>query len=310
MFGVTISHVLDFNSRTIVCPPRRYFIFQLTHLLRGATGVASRRYIHFAISTHAPLARCDRAGMYVISSDPRISTHAPLARCDDVRCAAAWYASAFQLTHLLRGATIFGDKYMCDWCISTHAPLARCDVGRVSALQSYMISTHAPLARCDGLILRRTYPQLISTHAPLARCDCCPKSITCWPDFNSRTSCEVRLTAHSSIVSCAADFNSRTSCEVRPNLWSAPRFHAEFQLTHLLRGATVVRCKDCVNMGISTHAPLARCDTRHWWWTGITTISTHAPLARCDIALQLATQAGRDFNSRTSCEVRRGIPEV
>ena len=125
------------------------------------------------------------------------------------------WAAAFQLTHLLRGATqpilpgAEANK------ISTHAPLARCDVstaGRESPIPYFNSRTSCEVRpesdsepSCTG----------ISTHAPLARCDflyfSAPVTRT---HFNSRTSCEVRpyrfyrrkLRFH---------FNSRTSCEVR-----------------------------------------------------------------------------------------------
>ena len=102
----------------------------------------------------------------------------------------------------------------------------------------------------------------ISTHAPLARCD--PFGavrIFAIPDFNSRTSCEVRhapgdvgllavrISTHAPLARCDTRryqqllpflyFNSRTSCEVR---------HGK-------------RIANELKAGISTHAPLARCDS-------------------------------------------------
>ena len=80
-----------------------WWLFQLTHLLRGATAVARTRDMVDAISTHAPLARCDCSPAHLRDSGP------------------------FQLTHLLRGATPYG-RQIVRWVeISTHAPLARCD---------------------------------------------------------------------------------------------------------------------------------------------------------------------------------------
>ena len=93
-----------------------------------------------------------------------------------------------------------------------------CEVRRVIlgiSTAQYSISTHAPRVRCD--ILHRAQLRIahISTHAPRVRCDLFFGGIEheC-TDFNSRTSCEVRL------VLCSrrgipSDFNSRTSCEVR-----------------------------------------------------------------------------------------------
>ena len=57
------------------------FLFQLTHLLRGATKQAAFMARPEYISTHAPLARCDQVGDKVLTGKS-ISTHAPLARCD------------------------------------------------------------------------------------------------------------------------------------------------------------------------------------------------------------------------------------
>ena len=103
----------------------------------------------------------------------------------------------------------------------------------------------------------------ISTHAPLARCDYATEAQvnTCYGNFYSRTSCEVRLgsvsttetTTHFySRTSCevrrdlvnfvaqAGNFYSRTSCEVRHNCVRCFILYIRFLLTHLLRGATVM----------------------------------------------------------------------
>ena len=106
-----LATVSNFNSRTS-CEVRLnttrniawLSLFQLTHLLRGATRRPCRLHRNTTpISTHAPLARCD-----IIAKQPSafqsISTHAPLARCD---------ASEFRPRTRIK--------------ISTHAPLARCD---------------------------------------------------------------------------------------------------------------------------------------------------------------------------------------
>ena len=80
--------LVDFNSRTSceVRPPAvtrvpSAGLFQLTHLLRGATTNSFGNSEYLFISTHAPLARCDHFRNAVFS-DLLISTHAPLARCD------------------------------------------------------------------------------------------------------------------------------------------------------------------------------------------------------------------------------------
>ena len=125
---------------------------------------------------------------------------------------------------------------------------------------SFVISTHAPLARCDFPTYSVRQIKLISTHAPLARCD---QQRQPDPDhekyFNSRTSCEVRL----------------STCWI-PTLGSGISTHAP-----------LARCdaqKACTRLSfrISTHAPLARCDTFDLPFCRNGNISTHAPLARCD----------------------------
>ena len=122
----------------------------------------------------------------------------------------------FQLTHLLRGATRPSRRHRCR---NPRFQLTHLLRGATPAIMDIppmkWISTHAPLARCDGGTLRIFAAGSISTHAPLARCDVCtPRPEHHGADFNSRTSCEVRLMATVARgVHC--DFNSRTSCEVR-----------------------------------------------------------------------------------------------
>ena len=156
--------------------------------------------------------------------------------------------------------------------------------GTVDGGIAMAISTHAPLARCDEEEMKMAMDFEISTHAPLARCDSEPADK--FPgnrNFNSRTSCEVRRRKRERMRKLTY-FNSRTSCEVRlDKMMHTP-------LAQL----------------ISTHAPLARCDTsRAKSRRRVFAISTHAPLARCDRPDRRRAGPGRNFNSRTSCEVRR-----
>ena len=169
----------------------------------------------------------------------------------------------------------------------------------------------------------------ISTHAPLARCD------TFVPDFWSpriafQLTHLLRGATRVGIPSANTDknFNSRTSCEVRPPKFLLLSWIIRFQLTHLLRGATCPPSQTAPGerfqlthllrgatdqlvyrlypVQISTHAPLARCDRIAELETDKKLlISTHAPLARCDLNGRCADDYGDDFNSRTSCEVRR-----
>ena len=124
----------------------------------------------------------------------------------------------FQLTHLLRGATVATQNAIAMTAISTHAPLARCDTGW-GAHQAEGIHfnsrTSCEVRRPNTLTtIRRRRFQLThllrgATGQTAARAD------RPTVDFNSRTSCEVRPVPVPAL-SCTSDFNSRTSCEVRP----------------------------------------------------------------------------------------------
>ena len=83
------------------------------------------------------------------------------------------------------------------------------------------------------------------------------------------------------VTAMELNFNSRTSCEVRLQY---PFAHSAIRIsTH----APLARCDITVvspsQFGeISTHAPLARCDKKVLTGVFNLLISTHAPLARCD----------------------------
>ena len=234
----------NFNSRTS-CEVRlawkRYrqgkAEFQLTHLLRGATVATQNAIAMTAISTHAPLARCDTGW----GAHQAEGIHFNSRTSCEVRrpnTLTTIRRRRFQLTHLLRGATMMDNNDPVIYIISTHAPLARCDPGGQREDQARN-------------------------------------------NFNSRTSCEVRL-GNASLHVDVSDFNSRTSCEVRP-------------ISGFLTSGTY---------WISTHAPLARCDKKNLMKIFRPGISTHAPLARCDYDPTSAERGICHFNSRTSCEVR------
>ena len=174
-----------------------------------------------------------------IARNIAISTHAPLARCDVIRFCPT-LCILFQLTHLLRGATNLRGGFLSLAVISTHAPLARCDNSMGRSIGMKEISTHAPLARCDTGADSGMSSTMISTHAPLARCD-------------------ILLCFRKSAI--------------------------QFQLTHLLRGAT----------GAITLQGYP-----------LFFISTHAPLARCEFSGLIFYKLFNISNSRTSCEVRLG----
>ena len=139
-------------------------------------------------------------------------------------------------------------------CISTHAPLARCDLppSQEYHQQGYFNSRTSCEVRLQILSVIPNICSFQLTH--LLRGATISATLffrTCSfqlthllrgatnSDFNSRTSCEVRLFLPFSLLNQLFYFNSRTSCEVRRDVVSV------FKNSH-----------------ISTHAPLARCDFR------------------------------------------------
>ena len=148
--------------------------------------------LYGAISTHAPLARCD-LNLSPVDANAFISTHAPLARCDNSIEIMVDYGIEFLLTHLLRGATDFPVTVADIFSISTHAPLARCDRKRWRSSHTgndFYSRTSCEVRRIGHAIHRLS------------------------GDFYSRTSCEVRPYAIN-FPAVLFYFYSRTSCEVR-----------------------------------------------------------------------------------------------
>ena len=111
-------------------------------------------------------------GMEYCDPTTFISTHAPLARCNKVSCAFKnsnldFYSRTscevqLSKTYLKLKFSNFYSRTSCEvqlvhchhirlpHSISTHAPLARCNLNTLSdAMATDMISTHAPLARCN-----------------------------------------------------------------------------------------------------------------------------------------------------------------
>ena len=99
--------------------------FQLTHPMRGATGVFALKQRDIIISTHTPHAGCDKSTMNILMKN-QISTHTPHAGCD----AYSRYINLYD-------------------CISTHTPHAGCDHDWCIAHLNVSISTHTPHAGCD-----------------------------------------------------------------------------------------------------------------------------------------------------------------
>ena len=200
-----------------------------------------------------------------------------------------WDALAFQLTHLLRGATTGWDEGIRRIDISTHAPLARCDVSPVlpfrPCLRHFNSRTSCevrPRRRSRGTsrksfqlthLLRGATAVaasladkfVISTHAPLARCDGMCTHVAQHPPFQ--------------LTHLLRGATKR---------WIRPERGHEFQLTHLLRGAT--------GGGGDTHGRREHFNSR-----------TSCEVRRENKYHNIPTM---DFNSRTSCEVRPLQPMV
>ncbi len=156
-------------ARIILCTVK----FQLTHPSRGATLVRVNNRKSNFISTHTPLAGCDKFHVVPlclsllfqlthpsrgatalssvnISNPSNFNSHTPRGvRLSNQRVANS--RQEFQLTHPSRGATGNHDSFKCPLSISTHTPLAGCDYPVVGISLRYCISTHTPLAGCDAL---------------------------------------------------------------------------------------------------------------------------------------------------------------
>ncbi len=154
----------------------------------------------------------------------------------------------------------------------------------MSKLAGYFISTHAPLTRCDEILTSKIPTVSISTHAPLTRCDIiCHQYVlslvsfllthllrgaTKYPvttgyllyDFYSRTSYEVRRSfefkSNWLSIFLLTHLLRGATLSRRGTQWDS----TGFLLTHLLRGATLYKAYRKTRCGISTHAPLTRCD--------------------------------------------------
>ena len=127
----------------------------------------------------------------------------------------------------------------------------------------------------------------ISIHAPRVGCDCpapCPAGS--WKNFNPRTPCGVRQTQ-----------------------WNMELWSGLFQSTHPVWGATAC-CHNCPKLcTISIHAPRVGCDLIEIARDGIISeISIHAPRVGCDMPTVWPSWTMADFNPRTPCGVRPGIP--
>ena len=190
-----------------------------------------------------------------------ISIHAPHAGCDETKDDLSAFASVFQSTHPMRGATIrYGSLPFPPAFQSTH-PMRGATVYKVNTTVASGISIHAPHAGCDKL-----------THAVADFRD----------DFNPRTPYGVRL-RHQSRWYRLRHFNPRTPCGVRPTAVVVSMIIPIFQSTHPMRGATRHRKTILLIYQISIHAPHAGCDVDTTAiYLRLSEISIHAPHAGCD----------------------------
>ena len=238
----------------------RWKVFQLTHLLRGATFTPPTLCLiscDFNSRTSCEVRLVAPIALVFIP----ISTHAPLARCDRHQLIVLWH-TVFQLTHLLRGATSprrrrmrrgsnFNSRTSCEVrpgraavrkLVQLHFnSRTSCEVRRLAkglTQNQLAISTHAPLARCDGRTHLRVRYLEISTHAPLARCDGNCKIQKRMEDIFQLT----HLLRGATYILCGSSrilgFQLTHLLRGATGRLNRKRLRLKFQLTHLLRGAT------------------------------------------------------------------------
>ena len=134
-YSIYIKRKTNFYSHTPCGVQRKSFStfffrswFLLTHPLRGAT--------------HQ---------WYSNTSTCNISTHTPLAGCNKVNRWHKKEISKFLLTHPLRGATTSGQIGALHWRFLLTHPLRGATQKRNRCLRIFSISTHTPLAGCNIL---------------------------------------------------------------------------------------------------------------------------------------------------------------
>ena len=168
-----------------------------------------------------------------------ISIHAPHAGCDETKDDLSAFASVFQSTHPMRGAT--------ETCL--HAkyhgqdfnPRTPCGVrqahscgrrfsGRFQSTHPIRGATTASIPMVQTAAFQSTHPMRgatdcrcrihdhtnISIHAPHAGCDETQKNdLAHISNFNPRTPCGVRRRHDRHLPAAVRDFNPRTPCGVR-----------------------------------------------------------------------------------------------
>ncbi len=119
---------------------------------------------------------------------------------------------------------------------------------------------------------------MISTHTPLAGCNCLYMGeMTLFYNFYSHTPCGVQPYVFLLII-IWSNFYSHTPCGVQLQYSQRKLQLSVFLLTHPLRGATV-KVRVCgLYHGISTHTPLAGCNTGcSRKWHGLAHFYSHTP---------------------------------
>ena len=211
--------------------------FQFTPLMRGATWSFRPLKTLETVSIHAPHARGDWDNYFIYNLE-NVSIHAPHARGDQPRKGHNQDRISFNSrpscegrhkneTALLRGRG-FNSRPSCE---------RRQAITLLSSGEKSFQFT--PLMRgATAGYYYATCDSRVSIHAPHARGDSfCRYHITSLRCFNSRPSCEGRLTAMRSKF-----------CK------------ALFQFTPLMRGATILPPRSNRLGGVSIHAPHARGD--------------------------------------------------
>ena len=187
-----------------------------------------------SISIHAPLAGCDPASKYYISTNAFQSTHPSRGATSSLVLSSS--CLPFQSTHPSRGATGFfrypigrvnfnprtprGVRHPEDvrsghrWNFNPRTPRG-VRPGTVIIPVQQAISIHAPLAGCDRQILSIYVQNEISIHAPLAGCDHSSQLLDLKiVNFNPRTPRGVRLQSIG-VSPLLSNFNPRTPRGVR-----------------------------------------------------------------------------------------------
>ena len=144
----------------------------------------------------------------------KISTHAPLARCDQID-RGKWLNGEFQLTHLLRGATKFSYVFGATNNFNSRTSCEVRHLPQCCILDDWQFQlTHLLRGATNIGWISEKYLE-ISTHAPLARCDNRP----------FKNTLRLLISTHAPLARCDLLLNYVKNLN-------------EFQLTHLLRGAT------------------------------------------------------------------------